>query len=229
MGKTLADVDNQVRELIGDYQLTTFAPGDVSEAINWAQNLVMRLKGFKFASRLYAGNVYPIGTLPSDWLGVKRMLLVTTTMSPVVTASDTSDALDTVVRVLRESNMEYEDSASDTWRSAKAHMIPRRWVLVGGNNFATVPALMPTDGTGAGLYVRLHYIKMATPVVLSADPIDPTIPDYYQDALRYAAVAYLLEKDTDQKSIGIKKEMMESFQFHLSPGVPPLSVSDQDS
>ena len=102
MGKTLAQVDSQVRELVGDYQLTTFQPEAVAEAINWAQNLVLRIKGFKYASRLYVAGVYPIGALPSDWLSVKRMLLVTTTMNPVVTATDTSDALDTVVRVLRE-------------------------------------------------------------------------------------------------------------------------------
>ena len=229
MGKTLSQVDSQVRELVGDYQLTTFQPEAVAEAVNWAQNLVLRVKGFKYASRLYVAGVYPIGALPSDWLSVKRMLLVTTTMNPVVTATDTSDALDTVVRVLRESSMEFEDSVSDTWRSARAHFLPRRWTLVGDMNFATVPALMPTDGSGAGLYVRLHYNKMATPVVNPTDPIDSSIPDYYQEALRYAAVAYLIEKDTDLKSVQLKGEMMKSFDFHMSGGVPKLAVGEQDS
>ena len=76
MGKTLADVDLQVRQLIGDYQRTQFTEDQVREAINWGQNAVMRLKGFKVASRLYSLDGYPTGDMPTDLLAVKRVQLV---------------------------------------------------------------------------------------------------------------------------------------------------------
>ena len=53
MGKTLTDVDLQVRQLIGDFQRVNFTEAQVTEAINWAQDAIMRIKGFKIASRLY--------------------------------------------------------------------------------------------------------------------------------------------------------------------------------
>ncbi len=81
MGKTLAQVDLQIRELIGDYQVTSFSPAQVLEAVNWAQDLVIRQKGFKQASRLYDMTAYPTGPLPTDLLTIKRVQLVQTTLT----------------------------------------------------------------------------------------------------------------------------------------------------
>ena len=78
MAKTLAVIRQQVKELVGDYQGTTFDPGAVTEAINWAQNLILREKGFKRASVLYSLGSYPTGDMPMDLLVVKRVLLVQT-------------------------------------------------------------------------------------------------------------------------------------------------------
>lgn len=76
MSKTLAQVDLQVRELIGDYQRTNFSSAQVTEAVNWAQDLVIRRKGFKRATRLYSMDGYPTGPLPPELLAVKRVQLV---------------------------------------------------------------------------------------------------------------------------------------------------------
>jgi hypothetical protein len=239
MAKTLAQVDLQVRQLIGDYQRTNFTPLQVTEAINWAQNAMMRIKGFKLGARLFALGGYPTGTLPHEMLVVKRVQLVTPALvapqfigvggSTFVADIDSDDSTDTVVRVLDESTIEFEDSINELWRTARATFKPRRWSLVGNLKFTVIPPIGPTDSTTTGMYVRLHYIKMATPVVADADTIDPSIPDYYQEALRYLAVAYLMETDTDLKSIAIKKEMAESFGYHMAGGVQKLATPEQDS
>jgi hypothetical protein len=229
MGKTFTDVMTQVRELIGDYQSTTFTDKQVGEAINWAQDLVIRIKGFKVATRLYNPTTYPTGSLPSDWLVVKRMQLVTNT-APTF-GVDSSDVTDVVIRILDPSEVGLEDSNNERWRSVRPSYLPRRWTLIGGLLFSIVPPLMPTDGSGAGMYVRLHYIKRAVPVdyTVPTSPVDASIPDYYQEALRYAAVAYLLEKDTDLKSLQLKGEMMKAFDFHLAGGVVNLAQGEQDA
>jgi hypothetical protein len=82
MGKTLADVDLQVRQLIGDYQRTQFTEAQVMQAVNWAQDAIMRIKGFKVASRLYTPGSYPTGDMPTSLLAVKRIQLVTNSDSP---------------------------------------------------------------------------------------------------------------------------------------------------
>jgi hypothetical protein len=142
---------------------------------------------------------------------------------------DSDDSSDVVLRALDESTLGYEDSANELWRTTRASFAPRRWTLTANQQFVVVPPLLPTSWVTPDTYVRVHYIKKATPVVLPADPIDISIPDYYQEAIRYAAAAYLMEKDTDLKSMQLKKEMMESFEYHMSGGVPPLAVTDQDS
>jgi hypothetical protein len=89
MGKTLADVDLQVRQLIGDFQRVNFTPAQVAEAINWAQDVVMRVKGFKAGSRLYDFSTFPIGDLPPDYLVVKRVRLVAVVPYYTITVTPT--------------------------------------------------------------------------------------------------------------------------------------------
>ena len=234
MGKTLADVDLQVRQLIGDYQRTQFTEDQVREAINWGQNAVMRLKGFKVASRLYSTDGYPTGDMPTDLLAVKRVQLVGSAL--VAGAGvDSSDVNDTVLRALDESSMAFEDGNNELWRFLRPKFPPKRWVMTGDQQFCVVPPGLPTtlpsewDAVDpATIFVRLHYIKMATPVVLLSDPIDPSIPDYYQEAIRYIAVAYLMETDTDLKSVQIKKEMTESFGYHMAAGLDKLATGEVD-
>ncbi len=146
-----------------------------------------------------------------------------------VLGADSSDVNDVVLRVLDESTMAYEDSANELWRNQRASFVPRRWTLIANQQFTVVPPSLPTKWTLPNTYVRVHYIKKAVPVALPADPMDPSIPDYYQEAIRYAAVAYLMEKDTDLKSMQLKGEMMKSFEYHMAGGVPPLAVTEQDS
>lgn len=240
MGKTAAQVILQVRELIGDYQATNFDDLQVVEAINWAQNLVMRRKGFKTTTKVYDIGAYPTGALPSGWLVIKRALLVQYVVNPLadppITIANTPESSDTVLRVLDESTLVHEDAVNEKWRSQRASFLPRRYALAGNSNFVVIPPILPA-GTAAYTGVRIHYVPMATALAAS-DPmtapqlaayLDTTIPDYYQEAIRYAAVAYLMEKDTDQKSMQLKSEMMKSFEYHMAGGVEPLSVGDQDS
>ncbi len=143
--------------------------------------------------------------------------------------ADTPDVNDVVVRVLDESSIEYEDAVNERWRDTRATFMPRRYVRVGNQQFVTVPPAVATSYTIPALSVRLHYIKMAVPMVLETDTVDPSIPDYYQDAIRYAAMAYLIEKDTDLKSLQLKAEMMKSFDFHMSGGVGKLAQGETDA
>jgi|GEM_PF-5560311 len=148
---------------------------------------------------------------------------------------DSPDTNDNVLRILDESSMAFEDSNNELWRNQRPLFPPKRWVLTGNQQFCVVPPVLPvalppewgvTDPTT--VFVRLHYTKMATPVVNLADFIDPSIPDYYQEAIRYIAVAYLMETDTDLKSMQIKKEMAESFGLHMAAGVEKLGTGEQD-
>ena len=153
-----------------------------------------------------------------------------------VGTGDSSDVNDVVLRILDESSMEFEDGNNELWRSQQGKFPPKRWTLIGNQQFCTVPpvlpaALPPEWGAidPATVLVRVHYIKKAVPVALPADAIDSAIPDYYQEALRYLAVAYLMETDTDLKSIQLKKEMMESFGYHMAAGVEKLATGEQDA
>ncbi len=148
---------------------------------------------------------------------------------------DSPDTNDNVLRALDESSMAFEDSNNEQWRNQRPLFPPKRWVLTGNRQFCVVPPALPvalpaewgiTDPTT--VYVRLHYTKMATPVVSLTDPIDASIPDYYQEAIRYIAVAYLMETDTDLKSLQIKKEMAESFGLHMAAGVEKIGTGEQD-
>jgi len=148
---------------------------------------------------------------------------------------DSSDVNDTVLRVLDESTMAFEDGNNEFWRTQRAKFPPKRWVMTGDQQFSTVPVTLPTTlppewgvVDPSTVFVRLHYVKMATPVVLLSDPIDPSIPDYYQEAIRYIAVAYLMETDTDLKSVQIKKEMTESFGYHMAAGLDKLASGEVD-
>jgi hypothetical protein len=227
MAKTLAQIDQQVRELLGDYQRTTYDASAVTEAINWGQDLIQRMKGFKVGKRLYAVTAYPTGTLPSDLLSVKRVLIVTN--ASAAPGADTADTLDVVLRRVDESTVEQEDAVNELWRNQRASFKPRRWVLLGNQEFTVVPPVMPSGWTTPNTYVRVHYIKMSTPMVDEADTVDPSIPDYYHDAIRYAAVAYLMEKDTDLKSLQLKKDMLQAFGYHMEGGVPPLARTEVDT
>jgi len=113
MGKLLSDVDLQVRQLIGDYQRTQFTEDQVREAINWGQNAVMRLKGFKTASRLYSLDGYPTGDMPTDLLVVKRVQLVQSTLG--------AGSYDIVV-----SNETHEDGGAGPRKSVVTVNIVRR-------------------------------------------------------------------------------------------------------
>jgi hypothetical protein len=225
MGLDLGQIDTQIRELLGDYQSTTFTENDIYEAVNWGQNIIIRLKGFKRATRLYTMNSYPTGVLPSNLLVVRRMLLVVPT-PPLVYGVDSSDTLDVVMRVLDESSVELEDAVNELWLNTRPTFIPRRWVPLGNQEFSLVPPLGPTSGVTATWAVRVHYSQMATPMLLPADPVDPSIPDYYHDSLRYVASAYLVEKDTDLKSMQLRDSLLKSFNAHLSPGVDPLATHE---
>lgn len=229
MGKMLQDVDQQVRSLIGDYQKTTFTPADVCEAINWASNLVITVKGFKTGSRLYALGVYPTGSLPTDMLLVKYVQLVTQA-SPVFGA-DSSDATDVVLRVLTESTVELENAFNEQWRIQRVSFPPKRWVYESNQQFTAVPPSLPSDASIPSGYIRLKYIKMCTPVVYTVPTglIDTSIPDYYQEAIRYAAVAYLMEKDTDLKSMQLKDSMLASFNAHMAGGIHKLASPEVDT
>lgn len=230
MGKTLADVSRQVRELIGDVAETNFDPAMVTEAINWAQDLLMRRKAFVVSDTLTDwGSAYPTGTLPDNLLVVKRVQIVTPVGLLVGQVMTYPSYLDVVIRILDESTMVMEDASNEAWKSPRATFGPRRWIPVGNKQFSVVPPMMPVLATPwVGTKVRLYYIPKATPVAVAADPIDTMIPDYYQEALRYAAVAYLMEKDTDQKSVQLKGEMMASFEYHIARGVESLGVVDTD-
>jgi hypothetical protein len=229
MAKTLAQVRQQCKELMGDFQTTTFDVSAYLEAINWAQDLVMRYKGFKVSSQIYPFGAYPTGTLPSTWLVVKRVQVVTPVNTGTVPVPIYLESNDTVQRVLDESTVELEDVANEKWRAVRATYMPRRWALVGNKQFTVIPPIVPTSGAGAGMFVRVHVVDKATPVAVDADTLDAVIPDYYQEAVRYAAVAYLMEKDTDLKSMQFKGEMMKSFEYHMAGGVPTLAVAEQDS
>jgi len=226
MGKTLAEVDTQLRELIGDYQRTNFSQSAVTEAINWAQDLVMRRKGFKVDGYLYPISGYPTGALPSTSLDTKRVQLVTPTTLVYAPLPSTGDD-DVVIRILDESTMVHEDAANELWRSQRTAYLPRRWTLIGNQKFTIVPPILPVSAPSYA--VRVYVVSMATRVVAPTDPIDPAIPNYYQEALRYAAAAYLMEKDTDLKSMQLKGEMMKSFEYHMSGEIPTLAVTEQDS
>lgn len=76
MARTLAQLDTQVRKLIGDYQKTTYTDRAVKEAINWAQDLVIRQKGLKIGKRVYLPYQFPTGQLPHDLLVVKRVMVI---------------------------------------------------------------------------------------------------------------------------------------------------------
>lgn len=228
MAKTLIQIDQQVRELIGDYQRTNFSKGQVTEAINWGQNVVMRVKGFKVGSTPYLIGNYPTGTLPVDVLSIKRVYLFEYLGALPKPPSDL-EVDDDVVRILDESTMQLEDSVNERWRKARMKFWPRRWTLIGNQQFSVVPPLGPLDGTAYGYYVRVVYVKMATPMVDDADEVDASIPDYYHDAIRYVAVAYLMEKDTDQKSTQLKALMLESFTAHMADGTTTLARTETDS
>lgn len=240
MGKKLTEVETQVRQIIGDLGETNFEVARIDEAILFAQDLVMRQKGFNVKSRLYTIGAYPTGTLPPEFLQVKRVLVVdgpwdfTPGGTPPVTNADTDDTDDTVIRVLDESSTQLEDAANERWRDQRVNYMPRRWVLLGSSQFSIVPPVLPTnaDPAASNYCVRVHYVKKSTFPDINTDGIlwiDPSIPDYYQEALRYAAVAYLMEHDTDQKSVALKAEMMKSFEFHMAAGPDNLGVKDQDA
>lgn len=229
MGKLLQDVDRQVRELVGDYQVTIFTPAAVCEAINWATNLVLTVKGFKTGARLYALGVYPTGALPPDLLAMKHVQLVTQA-SPTFGA-DSSDVTDVVLRVLTESSVEMENAFNESWRTQRVNLPPKRWVYESNQSFTAVPPFLPSDASITSAYIRIKYAKMCTPVVYTVPTgaIDTAIPDYYQEAIRYAAVAYLIEKDTDTKSMQIKQEMLQSFNAHMAGGIPKIANPEVDS
>ena len=227
MAKTLLQIDQQVRELIGDFQRTQYEQSAVTEAINWAQDLIQRMKGFKVGKRLYAVTAYPTGTLPADLLAVKRVLLVTN--ASAVPGADTADTLDVILRKMDESTVEQEDMVNELWRNQRASFKPRRWVMLGNQEFTVVPPVMPSSWVTANTYVRVHYIKQSIKMALDVDTVDPSIPDYYQDAIRYAATSYLMEKDTDLKSQQLKQEMLQSFGYHMEGGPQPLARTEVDT
>lgn len=237
MAKTLLEIQTQVRQLIGDYQQTTFSEAAIIEAINWSQDLIMRIKGFKIGKRVYSVGSVPTGTLPSDLLAIKRVQLVDVPSSlvkswynPVTT--DLTDASDVVLRFLDESTLQQEDAVNESWQSGTSFMPPRRWALFGNQEFVVIPVRVPSvysPPEGYVTKVRLHFVQKATALELEDDTVDAAIPDYYQEAIRYAAVAYLMEKDTDLKSQQLKAEMMKSFMYHMEGGVPPLASTEVDS
>ena len=147
----------------------------------------------------------------------------------IILGYDSSDVDDTVLRVLDESTMAFEDGNNELWRNQRSRLAPRRYTLTGNKTFTIVPPDLPVSWTTPGTYVRMHYVKMAIPVVNTTDPIDISIPDYYQEAIRYLAVAYLLENDTDLKSSQLKKEMAEAFGYHMAAGVEKLAQGEQDA
>jgi hypothetical protein len=149
---------------------------------------------------------------------------------------DTSGYGDVILRVLDESTLGFEDSNNEQWQNMRALFPPKRWTMLQNLSFTTIPPqlpstlppdpLWPTDPSK--IFVRVDYVKRAAQVANPLDPIDPSIPDYYQEALRYAAVAYLMEMDTDLKSVQLKKEMMESFMAHMAGGVDKLASGEVD-
>lgn len=146
--------------------------------------------------------------------------------------TDYPDTDDVVLRFLDESTVVMEDMKDELWRNSAGRTLPKRWVNVGNQQFCIVHPYIPSSYVvpdGKAVYARLHYIRQATKMSTDANTVDDAIPDYYHDAIRYAAVAYLMEKDTDLKSMQLKAEMMKSFEYHMEGGVPPLAVTEVDS
>lgn len=143
-----------------------------------------------------------------------------------------TDANDVVIKYLDESTVVAEDVVNENWRNSSGRIMPKRWVNLGNQEFCVVPPYIPASYTptaGKNFYIRLHFVRKGIPLVNLTDTVDTSIPDYYQDAIRYAAVAYLMEKDTDLKSQQLKVEMMKSFMYHLEAGPAPLAAIEVDS
>ena len=205
---TLADIILEVRQLIGDYQAVMFKDEQITHEIFMAQADLSRRKGFNVQSIMMPVGVYPSGYIPPEWLTVKRVELV---------IPGCRDSEDVVIGILRESTMEFEDAQNERWRNP-TNKLPSRYVLTGNQQIAAVP-IGPTN---SGLSIRVYYIQGVL------DYLDPRVPDYYYDVLRYGAAARLMMLDTDLKSVELSKEYQAMFMSHIASGVEKLAVAEVD-
>ena len=169
MGKTLTDVDLQVRQLIGDFQRVNFTEAQVTEAINWAQDAIMRIKGFKIASRLYDLTTYPTGDLATDTLVVKRVQLV---LANSVTPYYTIVVTPSVPPMVPDSGSQYE--------SVTVTITPFNGY---GDSISVFVPMNLAGSDGAGLFVN-------SPTSLAAHALGNWVGDVAQNTPGQSGLIY---------------------------------------
>lgn len=223
---TLATLNTQVRELVGDpvnvglgtgAGANTYSDAQIADAINWAIQYVCDKMDYTYQETMVIQAVgavpltFPLanGVLPSgvaqpinDYLSVKRVM---TGGSPhLLTAISLSSLLMTTEAE--------EDAKNPAWRSYSSGTIaPRRWLFLDGATIVLVPT--PTTGnSGANFVVTVGYTQKPTALANNTDVVDSRIPWPVQNYLKYAAGAWLKQLGgQDQQSLTQSTAWLEVF------------------
>ena len=171
---TLADVQSEVRILVGDVESLSLSWDDatVTASINWAVEHFFKLTGKSYteAELTKSGTTFP---LPNSYIYVKRAGYKPTGGTNTW---------------LLQSTVDQETNKNPNWQTLVG--TPKRWVMFDGNKVLLTPN--PSTGTCV-----IGYAEEPVSLVNDNDAIDSRIPVPYQRFLKYAAAAWLLQIDGD--------------------------------
>lgn len=201
----LAALKVQVRDLLADAKNYTpnsttaitaqsYSDAQITDALNFACKEFAKRTGCTYAETACTANTTYNFTIPSTYLKIV-------------------DVLDNNKKELNSTSLFFENLHDPSWRSTWATTkTPKRWFKLDGDSIAVTP------GFPSGLYPYVCLLQVPTALASDADNVDTRIDVSFQEYLKYAACAYLLQIEGDGQNIGLADKWMDMFNRLVGNG-----------
>jgi hypothetical protein len=128
--------------------------------------------------------------------------------APSVFRQDPVHAAQSGLCILERATKAFEDQRNPFWRSATGP--PVRWMVHNGRQIRLIPASAAT--------VIVGYLEAPAALVNDTDTPDARIPVPHHAYLKFAAAAWLLRQDGDQRDDARAQELMQTFNALIGAG-----------
>ena len=214
---TLAQIETEIQNLIGDSLGTRFSSSQLADAANYAIKVLVTKMGYTYKEgKIYNvsntaifpyGYCFPlVGTDPQsnaydfrDYIEIRRVILGwgSGTLADILPAAP-----------LIMTTISQEDANFPNWRNLSS--VPCRWAMWTGDCIVALPLVNHTIVGDTA--VSVGYVQMPPLLTVGADTVDARIPLQVQQYLKYAATSWLLSLDqSDTTSLGTAKLYMDTF------------------
>lgn len=194
---TLADIQRQTRELVGDLGINTdtWTDDQVTEGINWACNEIARKTACTYKETPSITVTANVATIPVLSIRVIRVK-------------------DSTGRLLDKTHHAFEALKDPSWESSTSTVNPS-WYQMSGSTIRLVRTVTAT--------VTMGFVERPSILALGQQVVDTRIYEYYHPVIKYGAANWLFQTDGDQQDIQKADKFLTEFNSLIGAGAQPVS------